>query len=486
MSGGRGPQENARKVDTWLRGLVRREYGTETALRWDMVRVEEVLADRPAAIVTTGDPDPVTDDDKFVVGRGYFEPTVGDHYPMVQDVRTGEKWIRAQGGGGTILYGNAIGGQVFPGDPRVLRIFEVGVGALDVDEAYESLPLPFACTARNLYVTTGTAQPAGGSATFIVRKNGADTAIQLVIAPGSAAGTYSDTTHSARFAAGDLLSISFDGSAAAGSAEIWGYGLTLAGRGGIVAGSMGGDLLITGDPGILTLFDNAINPAVAEEESWLPLPFAATVRNFRINLSAPHTGSSTFSVRKNQADTALQIVLSAGAAAGVHGDTAHSVSFAAGDLLSFGGSTPGGSSPILGFSVEVSRPPFVFAGLVYDSLFAVEGASILSLFDDGANRILAEADEIRGSFPVPHDCVIGELFINTDEVHASGSSTFTVRKNGVPTAIRVVIGTGAAAGTYRDSTNTESFAAGDVLSVGGITTATASPTLLAFGVRAVG
>lgn len=93
----RSPQENASLVDRWLRSLLRKEIGTAFLPRYDMVRVEEITPNRPAVLATVGDPDPVTDTDKFPVARGFHEPAVGLHYPMVQDLVTGEKWIKAFG-----------------------------------------------------------------------------------------------------------------------------------------------------------------------------------------------------------------------------------------------------------------------------------------------------------------------------------------------------------------------------------------------------
>jgi hypothetical protein len=40
-----------------------------------------------------------------------------------------------------------------------------------------------------------------------IRKNGVDTSITLTIPAGSSIGTYSDTTNSVSFSAGDLISV---------------------------------------------------------------------------------------------------------------------------------------------------------------------------------------------------------------------------------------------------------------------------------------
>jgi hypothetical protein len=67
--------------------------------------------------------------------------------------------------------------------------------------------IPHACTLKNLYVVTSTAQDASGSQVFTVRVGGVDTGIIVTLASSAAAGTYSDTTHTASVPAGGLVSL---------------------------------------------------------------------------------------------------------------------------------------------------------------------------------------------------------------------------------------------------------------------------------------
>ena len=62
------------------------------------------------------------------------------------------------------------------------------------------------CLISNLVVVLGNGQPASGNLVFTVRKNGVDTALTITVLANAAAGTYSDTTHSVSFSAGDLIS----------------------------------------------------------------------------------------------------------------------------------------------------------------------------------------------------------------------------------------------------------------------------------------
>jgi hypothetical protein len=75
--------------------------------------------------------------------------------------------------------------------------------------------MPAAGTLQNFYVFVQTAPGAGASWTLTVRKTGAATAVTCTIA--GTAQTCSDTTHTAAFAAGDLISV---GIASSGSPPV--------------------------------------------------------------------------------------------------------------------------------------------------------------------------------------------------------------------------------------------------------------------------
>lgn len=67
--------------------------------------------------------------------------------------------------------------------------------------------MPVSGTFQKLYVGTNNAQPAGCNLTVTLRNNtaGADTALTVTIPGGSAAGVFSDTTHTASITAGDYF-----------------------------------------------------------------------------------------------------------------------------------------------------------------------------------------------------------------------------------------------------------------------------------------
>lgn len=88
-------------------------------------------------------------------------------------------------------------------------------------ESQVRLPVSSACTISDLYVRTTAAMNASASLKVSVFKNGTITALTLTIAGGSAAGTYSDTSNSVTFAAGDgwVLGFTNAGSATAAASS---------------------------------------------------------------------------------------------------------------------------------------------------------------------------------------------------------------------------------------------------------------------------
>jgi len=83
------------------------------------------------------------------------------------------------------------------------------------------------CTAKNLFIRTDNAQTGTWSFVFTVRKNGADTSIVVTVAAWSAAWTFSDTSNTASFTAGDRISLKGVNNGSATSAQVWGASLML-------------------------------------------------------------------------------------------------------------------------------------------------------------------------------------------------------------------------------------------------------------------
>ena len=89
-------------------------------------------------------------------------------------------------------------------------------------ENQRQIIVPYAVTFKNFFCFfgVGASQPATGSLVLTIRKNGVDTAITITIPAGTSSGTFSDTTNSESFAAGDLISVKGVNNALANSGNI--------------------------------------------------------------------------------------------------------------------------------------------------------------------------------------------------------------------------------------------------------------------------
>jgi hypothetical protein len=96
--------------------------------------------------------------------------------------------------------------------------FPSSINTVSATESARQLVVPRAGVVKNFYLNTSSVQ---GNNTFVitVRKNGAPTAVTVTIPTSGAVGTYSDTTHSVSFAAGDLLSIEYTNNATGGGSS---------------------------------------------------------------------------------------------------------------------------------------------------------------------------------------------------------------------------------------------------------------------------
>lgn len=104
--------------------------------------------------------------------------------------------------GATVSYWSIMGGQIADNTTETNRI----------------VYWPKAGEFQNLYVRTNNAQPGTGAYRVYLRVGLADSAIVATIAAGSAAGSYSDTTHTVANAEGDEIAIKGDNAAATNSA----------------------------------------------------------------------------------------------------------------------------------------------------------------------------------------------------------------------------------------------------------------------------
>ncbi len=125
-------------------------------------------------------------------------------------------WATPAGGGGSIFSNvvNTAAGVDFASTTYYISLTNSTTSTLNTyatSEAQLQMPMPVACTAKNMYIRT--VDTTTGTHTFTLRKNGSGTALQVAVT--GVAGIFSDTSDTVSLAAGDLVTIAH--SAASGS-----------------------------------------------------------------------------------------------------------------------------------------------------------------------------------------------------------------------------------------------------------------------------
>lgn len=158
-------------------------------------------------------------DDKQVLGRVLSTNGAGGTYTLLLFPQE----IRAPA---LIYSGNCTGCTVGAG---ITRYLVFGAATASGTETNQQIVVTRSGTLANFYFVTGAANAvgAGQTVTCVVRKNAANTSIQIVSSHGDAAQTYSDLTNTASVVAGDLIDVRCINSGGATSPAIRAYSLEL-------------------------------------------------------------------------------------------------------------------------------------------------------------------------------------------------------------------------------------------------------------------
>jgi hypothetical protein len=118
---------------------------------------------------------------------------------------------------------------------------------------------------------------------------------------------------------------------------------------------------------------------------------------------------------------------------------------------------------------------FILSGSPVQSNAATGGSPRYYGFSDNTNAIV----EINRRVLLPKTCTLRNFYLRTSGTQpASGSHVFTILKNGVATAITLTVPAGSAAGLFSDTTNQETFIAGDEISIEAVNNASATSSIV--------
>lgn len=133
------------------------------------------------------------------------------------------------------------------------------------------------------------------------------------------------------------------------------------------------------------------------------------------------------------------------------------------DTLSLTTSGTSGAATLIGSTINI--PQYAGAGsgssfvLISMSATGMAASTTRYYWNAGSGGTTAES-QLRTLFPDP--CTCSRMYIRTTGTQsATGSLVITLFKNGVATALLVTIAAGSVAGTYSNTANAASFAAGD-------------------------
>lgn len=203
-------------------------------------------------------------------------------------------------------------------------------------------------------------------------------------------------------------------------------------------------------------------------EVQMPMPFAATLQNLRIfsRGASGGSGSTSFTLRVNGVDSALTCSIAQGLTPPVTGsDLVNTVSVSAGDLLSFKYRHSATGSGILEPCVTIEAVPASGARGVL--LFASTGGSPSTstrFLEDYLGGLVNSTLEVFALVPAAGTLRNLRVRARTAPVGV-GSIGYTVRVNGVASALACSVSQGAAPHAGSDTVNSVAVVGGDKVSV---------------------
>jgi len=212
-----------------------------------------------------------------------------------------------------------------------------------------------------------------------------------------------------------------------------------------------------------------------------PMPCAGTITNLYARFpTAIASGTWDIVVMKAGSTTAVTCQVANGVP--VASDTTHSVTFAAGDTFGFQ-TTPTGSPTAQTNPVQISC---LFEGTTAGEsvLFAVhQGSATGGYFVQIGATNDTSGTEVQRQIVAPTDGVISSMYIAlTTAVGASGTRTYTLRKNGADTSLTYTFSAGSAA-TGNVTGTPVTITAGDLLCISVAITGTPASSNASFGLN---
>lgn len=367
--------------------------------------------------------------------------------------------------------GSGYGQNVAPGSVTYFGNFGnsagAALGAHTTEAQVELVHRGPDATLKNLRVVVTTNARASNSS-VTTRKNNADTS-QVATITASTTGTYTDLTNTVSFTAGDKIayklvigsttgnfaapSITVNYENSSSSVNFWSaIGSQSTANGAAtrywnVAGSLG-------------------TAAATESAAQMISPAGGTLSNLRAYVTAARATNTTLKTRINGADGAQSVTMTA-STTGAFEDTTNTDTIAAGDLFCAATVTGSGTDTLtlsnvsVLFSTTTASVSPLGAGATSTTL-----TSGVTRYYTPTGHLQALPTENQTQQIAPFSGVASRMGATVTANTSSATTTMVLRKNGADTAVTFTIA-GSATGSFVDTTNTVTVAAGDLICIQG-------------------
>lgn len=335
-------------------------------------------------------------------------------------------------------------------------------------ETTRRTPMPIAGVFKNLLIKLTTAPGGATTWTFTLFLNGVATALTCGLT--GAATTASDITHSVTIAAADLVSI--EAKPSGGPAAAGNFYCSL-----LFTSTTTGDSFVTystisaSGSGVRTDYSGVQGMALPSETVITKvnqcMPCAGTFDRLYVNTIFNSVTTITYTLFVNGVATALTAPVIASTTGN---DLTHSVAVVAGDLVAMQIVGLAGSNPETERYGMRFRPTIDGESLQLNCFSVVGSAGATAYSNVAGSGSTFNATDANMQM-LTQACVVKKMYMNvTVAPGAANSVQHTVRKNGANQTLTATI-SGAAATTANDTTHSDTFAAGDVISLEVICTA---------------
>jgi hypothetical protein len=352
--------------------------------------------------------------------------------------------------------------------------FGLGNAAIDIPSSTESVRYTLHRTPgrlANLYARI-TANTIAGNSTIKVRNNAANTSMTVTIG-ASATGVFEDTTNEAIIAAGDLLSYQFVPGAATNTMTIGLLSTTFDADSNtvirMVCGGAGSAFTTASVSRYNEIAGAMASNNATESLNKTRIRNTCIGKNLAANVSAnARTTTTTIRSRKNGANGTMSIAVSA-AATGWFEDTTNSDSLIPGSDYNTTVDTLTGTETmtIRSICLDLESTNSQCNLVTANTNGLTQLISVTNYFPVGGN-LVAGTTEADRKVKTRDIFTLSELTIVLSTNTVTASSTLTLRKNGVDTALTLTIPT-STTGVISDSTNIASVVATDDLNLSLVT-----------------